>query len=444
MNAPSIADDEVLRAWAYLSRVVEPPCRELTELVEEFGPVEAAVKVKAGDVEAAEARRGTDRAAQDLELLQRRGGRLITPEDEEWPYLAFAGFGGKDVRKKANGRPPMVLWALGPARLDELTLRSAAIVGTRACTTYGEHVAADLAAGLVERDVTVVSGGAYGIDGAAHRAALACNGVTVAVLAGGIDIPYPAGHSALLHRIGGSGLLVTEYPPGIRPARYRFLTRNRLVAAFSGAIVVVEAGVRSGAANTAAWARLVGRVVCAVPGPVTSAASAGSHELLRHGAHLVERAEEVVEIVGRVGEFADEPAHPETPLDALTDVERYVYEALPGRGVHATEKIAIASGLAADRVAGAVGDAGDRRVGVSKGRLLGHREARHVAPRPLRYGSYSRPRQLTTVGRLQCRQDRCTPSKSCAPSRSRRIWSASSSAARVSTPSRRWTSPTRT
>ena len=121
----------------------------------------------------------------------------------------------------------------GPARLDEVAERSAAIVGTRAATAYGEHVAADLAAGLVERDVAVVSGGAYGIDGAAHRAALAADGVTVAVLAGGIDIPYPAGHSALLHRIAGTGLLVTEYPPGVRPARHRFLTRNRLVAALS-------------------------------------------------------------------------------------------------------------------------------------------------------------------------------------------------------------------
>ena len=136
-----------------------------------------------------------------------------------------------DVRKKPRGAPPMVLWALGPARLDDVAERAAAIVGTRAATAYGEHVAADLAAGLVERDVAVVSGGAYGIDGAAHRATLAADGVTVAVLAGGIDVPYPAGHSALLHRISASGLLVSEYPPGVRPARHRFLTRNRLVAA---------------------------------------------------------------------------------------------------------------------------------------------------------------------------------------------------------------------
>src|SRR4029077_13402395 len=127
------------------------------------------------------------------------------------------------------------------------------IYASRTC--HGEHVAAELAAGLAERDAAVVSGGAYGIDGAAHRAALAADGFTVAVLAGGIDVPYPTGHAALFHRIAEQGLLVTEYPPGVRPARHRFLTRNRLVAALSRATVVVEAGARSGAANTAAWAR---------------------------------------------------------------------------------------------------------------------------------------------------------------------------------------------
>jgi DNA processing protein len=349
----SAASDEELRAWAYLSRVVEPPSAALSTLVAELGPVEAAAKVKAGEVSRADARRATDEAARDLELLQTRGGRLITPDDDEWPYLAFAGFHGfsaDDLKKKPAGRPPLVLWALGPVRLDDITMRSAAIVGTRACTAYGEHVAADLAAGLVERDVAVVSGGAYGIDGVAHRATLAGDGITVAVLAGGIDIPYPSGHSALLHRIASTGLLITEYPPGIRPARYRFLTRNRLVAAFSGATVVVEAGLRSGAANTASWAGMLGRSVCAVPGPVTSAASAGTHELLRGDALLVTRAAEIVEVVGRCGELADEAAHPVTPLDGLTEAESLVYESLPGRGVRTVEQIAAAAGLPPDRV----------------------------------------------------------------------------------------------
>ncbi|MGB7872729.1 MAG: DNA-processing protein DprA, partial [Mycobacterium sp.] len=301
--------DLTLRAWAYLSRVVEPPCAELAALVDRVGPVDAAERVRRGQVDDSlahrtEARREIDRAADDLEWLARRSGRLITPDDDEWPMLAFAAFGGDAVAARPQGRAPLVLWAMGPARLDETAQRAAAVVGTRAATSYGDQVAADLAAGLAEQEVAVVSGGAYGIDGAAHRAALAVEGVTVAVLAGGLDIPYPAGHSGLLHRIGGNGLLVTEYPPEVRPARHRFLTRNRLVAAFAGAAVVVEAGLRSGAANTAAWARVLGRVVGAVPGPVTSSASTGCHALLRAGAEVVTRAADVVELVGRVGELA--------------------------------------------------------------------------------------------------------------------------------------------
>jgi DNA processing protein len=347
--------DDVWRAWAYLSRVAEPPCAPLAALVGRVGPIEAADRVRRGVVDAelarhTEARREMDRAAADLDLIAGRGGRLITPDCDEWPPLAFAAFGGAEVR--ARGGPPLVLWAMGPARLDEVAQRAAAVVGTRASTAYGEQVADDLAAGLVERDVAVVSGAAYGIDGAAHRAALNCDGITVAALAGGLDIPYPAGNSGLLHRIGQRGLLFTEYPPGVRPARHRFLTRNRLVAAVAGAAVVVEAGLRSGAANTAAWARALGRVVAAVPGPVTSSASAGCHALLRNGAQLVTRADDVVELVGRIGELALEEPHPTTALDGLGDPERRVYEALPGRGAATVDEIAVAAALAPEQVLG--------------------------------------------------------------------------------------------
>jgi DNA processing protein len=352
-----MSDEAVQRAWAYLSRVAEPPCPELAALAADVGPVEAAAAVRSGSVSdrlapLVEARRGQDSAAKDLDMLAARGGRLVTPEDDEWPYLAFTSFGGAEVRKKPGGAPPMVLWALGPARLDEIAERSAALVGTRAATAYGEHVAAEFAGGLVERDVAVVSGGAFGIDGTAHRATLAADGTTAAVLAGGIDIPYPAGHSALLHRISATGLLVTEYPPGVWPARHRFLTRNRLVAALSRATVVVEAGLRSGAANTASWADAMGRAVCAVPGPVTSAASAGCHQLLRRGGLLVTRADEIVEIVGCSGELAEEPEHPVSRLDELSEGERLVYEALPARGLRSVEQISVGSGLPVERVLG--------------------------------------------------------------------------------------------
>jgi DNA processing protein len=342
-------------AWAYLSRVVEAPCGELASLVQGVGPVEAAERIRRGEVDntlakRTEARRDIDCAAEDLAILKSRGGRLVTLDDDEWPGLAFASFNGAPVRDKQQGRAPLVLWAIGPLRLDEISERAAAIVGTRASTAYGEHVAADLSAGLAEHEVAIVSGGAYGIDGAAHRAALAADGMTVAVLAGGVDVLYPAGHSALLHRIAGTGLLVSEYPPGVRPARHRFLTRNRLVAALSGATVVVEAGLRSGAASTAAWARALGRIVCAVPGPITSSASAGCHVLLRAGAELVTRADEVREIIGRAGELADEQPHPTGALDALTDAERQVYEALPGRGTRTPDEVAVAAGLPAAAV----------------------------------------------------------------------------------------------
>ncbi|RAV10338.1 DNA-protecting protein DprA [Mycolicibacterium sp. GF69] len=349
--------DDVTLAWAYLSRVVEPPCPELSALATRVGPVEAAERVRRGAAgesidRRAEARRHIDCAASDLDILTRLGGRLVTRDDEEWPWLAFTGFGGVSDRLRAQAHPPMVLWAVGPAALDEVAYRAAAIVGTRAATAYGEFVAADLAAGVAGRDVAVVSGGAYGIDGAAHRAALAADGLTVAVLAGGIDVPYPAGHTGLLRRIAEQGLVCSEYPPGVRPARHRFLTRNRLVAALGGATVVVEAGARSGAANTAAWACALGRPVCAVPGPVTSSASVGCHVLLRGGAQIVTRAADLVELVGSIGELAPEEQRAVSPLDDLTETEKRIYDALPRRGGRTADEIAVTSGLPARQVLG--------------------------------------------------------------------------------------------
>lgn len=349
--------DSVRRAMAYLSRVVEPPCPHLASLVARVGPVETADRVKRRAVDDrllrfTEARYEIDTAAADLALLDRLGGRLLTNVDAEWPLLAFTAFSGVDTTQRPEAHPPLSLWVRGPGRLHEVAERAAAIVGTRASTAYGEYVAAELAAGLAERDVAVVSGGAYGIDGAAHRAALAADGLTVAVLAGGIDVPYPSGHAPLLQRISEEGLVLSEYPPGLRPYRHRFLTRNRLVAALSAAAVVVEAGARSGAANTAAWARALGRNVCAVPGPVTSSASVGCHVLLRAGADLVTRADEVVELVGRVGELAVDEEGPRSRLDGLAGNELRVYDALPVRGARTVDEIAVASGLPATQVLG--------------------------------------------------------------------------------------------
>lgn len=301
------------------------------------------------------ARYDIDCGREDLEILSRLGGRLVTPEDEEWPHWQFQAFASVDTQRLPNGRVPLALWVIGDHSLSEVTSRAAALVGTRACSGYGEHVAAELSAGLVARDVAVISGAAFGIDGAAHRSALACDGITVAVLAGGVDVPYPSGHSGLLYRIARHGLVVSEYPPGVRPARYRFLTRNRLVAALSGATVVVEAGVRSGAANTAAWARALGRPVGAVPGPITSVASAGTHvEIAERGAQLVTCAQDVVALAGRLGEFAPESNRPVSVVDGLGEDEKRVYESLPGRGGATVQKLVRESGLSTERVRGAL------------------------------------------------------------------------------------------
>ena len=349
--------DQIARAWAYLSRVAEPPCPELRGLARRVGPVEAAERVRTGNVDGPIAQRTAarcqiDRAAEDLDVLTRLGGRLVTADDDEWPLLAFRSFGGVADRLRPQAHEPLVLWAVGPARLDAVADRAAAIVGTRAATAYGEYVAADLAAGLATRDAVVVSGGAFGIDGAAHRAALAADGLTVAVLAGGVDVPYPAAHAVLLGRICEQGLVVSEYPPGERPARHRFLTRNRLVAALAGATVVVEAGARSGAANTAAWARALGRNVCAVPGPVTSSASVGCHALLRGGANVVTRSDDVIELIGHVGELAPDEQRPTSPLDGLSDTDKRVYDALPSRGARTVDEIAVAAGVPPTQVLG--------------------------------------------------------------------------------------------
>jgi DNA processing protein len=228
-----------------------------------------------------------------LDDLDARGGVLLVPGTPAWPR------GLDDLGPSA----PLCLWLRGDPDLAGAAVRSVAVVGARAATAYGERVAGDLGAGLAERGVTVVSGGAFGIDVAAHRGALAVGGRTVALLAGGIDRPSPAGNLAVLERIvDDGGALVAESPPGTPPSRARFLQRNRVIAALTGATVVVEAAWRSGALSTAARAGELLRPVGAVPGPVTSMASVGCHRLLRDGAAVcVTDAAQVVELLDPAG-----------------------------------------------------------------------------------------------------------------------------------------------
>lgn len=328
-------NDELLRAWAHLSRAAEPPAPGLAALVAEVGAVRAVDRVRRGEVServAAEtsARRGVERADADLAAASVAGVRIIGPEHPDWPHEPLAALAACGVGELA---PPVALWVRGPGRLSALCGRAVGVVGSRAATGYGLHVAAELGAGLADRGHTVVSGAAIGIDGAAHRGALGVEGPTVAVLACGADRAYPVAHQALLARITATGLVVSEYPPGSVPARHRFLVRNRLIAGLSAGTVVVEAGLRSGATRTASDAATLGRPVLAVPGPVTSAMSAGSHRLVREGAVLVTRTEEVLEELGPIGaHLATDPPAARRATDALDPVGRLVHDALPARG----------------------------------------------------------------------------------------------------------------
>ncbi len=351
------------RARAWLSRTVEPGTVDFWRYVDDHGPVEAVRRLRDGRApdtvrSLIGARAEQDGTLTDLQRAERCAARLVIPEDDEWPRLplhalTLAVAAEPDERRHQSERtkalvPPLALWLRGPGRLDELVDRSVAVVGSRASTAYGEHVAAELGYQLGERGWTVVSGGAYGIDAAAHRGALAAEAPTVAVLSCGVDRPYPAAHGALFSRIAETGLLVSEWPPGSAPLRHRFLVRNRLIAALTRGTVVVEAAARSGAQATARRARDLGRALLVVPGPVTSAMSVGCHELLREDglqAQLVASAAHVIEAVGSFGDdLAERAAKPVTARDGLSDLAARVLDACPVRNGVSPERLAAVAG----------------------------------------------------------------------------------------------------
>lgn len=363
-------DDSVLLARAYLNRVVEVGCVPLWGFVEQVGPVRAAEAIRDGDappdvMSAAAARRDAVDPHGDLEAAERLGIRLLCPESAQWPHFALAAlqrlgerrvveFAAGDRARRDSGEPlpPLALWLKGTADLSTAATRSVAVVGARASTAYGEHVTADVAYGVARAGVSVVSGGAHGIDATAHRSALTAEGETVLVSAGGLDRAYPPANAALFDAVSESGLLVSESPPGSAPQRHRFLHRNRLIAAFGTGTLVVEATMRSGAANTAAHAAAMGRPVMAVPGPVTSPMSAGCHALLRdRGALLVGRTADVLAVVGRVGEgiagcvAGSGTGDVREELDALDAATRLVFDALPVGRRATPDQIALRSGM---------------------------------------------------------------------------------------------------
>ncbi|MEP9391588.1 DNA-processing protein DprA [Gordonia sp. VNQ95] len=348
------SNDSERAAWAYLVAVAEPPCRAVGALVADIGAEAAAEAIRTRMVPTAHravlkptaSRAAAVRPEQALAAADAVGARLVTPDDDEWPGFSLLALDQADTA--SAGGMPLALWVRGPRRLDDFAEQSIAVVGSRAASDYGTHVTGTLTEQLVSRGWGIVSGAAYGVDVAAHRAALACDGATMAVMACGIDRDYPAAHSRLLAAIAESGLIVSEYTPGTTAARHRFLARNRLVAALSSAVLVVEAGARSGAVSTAAWACKLGRPLGAVPGPVTSATSVGCHEMIADGrAALIADVDALVSVVRPDG--LGVPDHGAArPTDGLTAQQKLVHDAIPGRGGATLEEIAFSAGVEID------------------------------------------------------------------------------------------------
>ncbi|WP_307624252.1 DNA-processing protein DprA [Streptomyces sp. V3I7] len=327
-------------ARVFLTRVIEPGDEIGGRWLGAFGPSEVARRLREGGpplpgVSEARWTGLRERAVRadprrDLAVARDAGVRFVAPGNSEWPAQLDDLGDARPTGLWVRGRPSLRMWAL----------RSVAVVGARACTEYGAHMAGTLAAGLAERGWVVVSGGAYGVDGAAHRGALGAGGATVAVLACGVDRPYPRGHTELIGRIAEQGLVVGELPPGDHPTPSRFILRNRVIAALTRGTVVVEAAYRSGSLVTARAAQRLGRFTMGVPGPATSGLSAGVHELLRGEAALVTDAAEVVELVGEIGELAPVRRGPVLPRDLLEPGARRVLAALPARGAPHPREIA--------------------------------------------------------------------------------------------------------
>lgn len=336
-------------AWAYLARVVEGPNPDLNLTLGKYGPEETADRVKNRDpalpvglLRASESRYQSDLSQQDLDTAAHHGFRLVTAEDPEWPtdntepFYCSTAPGGEAAA-------PRSLWVRG-AQLPGLLAESTAVVGTRAATDYGLRTTSRFCAGLVKSGMTIVSGGALGIDTAAHRTAVESEGRTVVFMASGAGEWYPTRNQSLFTRIAEhGGALVSEYPPGTRPARHRFLTRNRLVAGMTSATVIMEAGWRSGARNTIGWANHMNRPIGAVPGPVTSASSTGCHAAIREGgAVLVTCPDDVLALARGIGQ-ADEETQLEmewaaNPVQKLSRNELRLYDSVPDqRSASATD-----------------------------------------------------------------------------------------------------------
>lgn len=367
------ADADLLLARVVWSRLTEPGDAVAGTLISWLGAVEALDLVVAGaDIRTIEAelraagtedpptsrqlgaavkrwRLRVDREATlgDLRTASAAGMRIITPGCANWPEQLL------DLDVHA----PHALWVRGSPEL--FSTRGLAVVGARACTGYGSQVTAQFTGEACAAGFTIVSGAAYGVDAVAHRAALSLDAPTIAVLAGGADRPYPASHAKLLSQVAEQGAVCSEMVPGSVPTRWRFLQRNRLIAALSQAVLVTEAGVRSGTINTAGHGAELGRAIGAVPGPITSAASAGCHRLIRdYGAALITSGADLLELLGvseMDGLFG--VAGPPAPgSDRLPSLHVRILDALPLTGGRSVDEVARSSGVSPEEARNALNE----------------------------------------------------------------------------------------
>ncbi|UDY22634.1 DNA-processing protein DprA [Nocardioides sp. Kera G14] len=357
------ASEQDWRSRLVLSLIFEPGDTRIEALVKDHGAAGALALVQESLVAPEVLTESGQRLAEVrpdavLEHAAQVGARFIVPGDSEWPG-ELADLEGLSTNPRCGG-VPLGLWVKGQP-LNTLGPRLA-IVGSRASTTYGTQASGMISAECASAGWVVVSGGAYGIDEAAHRNALAVGGRTIVALAHGLDRAYPIGNSALIERAAETGALISELAPGTAPMRQRFLSRNRVIAALAVGTLVVEADIRSGALSTARWAARLSRHVLAVPGPTSSAVSRGTHELIRSGgAVLASTGAEVLEVIDPTGSsLLEEPRAPEKLVDRLTWHDRQLLEAVPWGRPQELRRIALTAGIGIVDAQGSIGRLADR------------------------------------------------------------------------------------
>ncbi len=336
-----------LKALVTWNALVEPGDRIAGELIRKHGPIDALRVFEERQATDEEHRSAFERwapryssslAEERLGCAQKHDLQVLLPSDDLWP-------------KKLNdldAHAPLLLWYRGNTNHFGQMSKTVGVVGSRNASHYGQRVTSDLTALLVEEEATIVSGGALGIDSVSHRTAIQLGGNTAAFMAGSLDCLYPAANYSLFDEIGHRGLLLSEMSPGSRPTRWRFLQRNRLIAAIASATVVTEAGWRSGSINTVKHANELGRPVFAVPGPITSPASAGCNRLIRdaEASMLVELSDLPVELGWRADQVEN--------TESLGPLDLRAFDAL-ATSFQPLETLLAASGLSLNELRMALG-----------------------------------------------------------------------------------------